>query len=40
MPWWGWLFSLVATLVAWFAWELRRAPEQPAHRTGDKPWET
>ena len=40
----GWLLRhllwLLVILPAWLMWEVLRAPEQPPHRTGGKPWET
>lgn len=39
MPWW--VSAAVCLLsVVWVAWEVIRAPEVPARRDGDKPWET
>ena len=39
MPWW--VAAAVCVLsVCWVAWEVIRAPEEPPHRTGGKPWET
>jgi hypothetical protein len=36
-----WLLrALAVAAVAWLIWEIRHAPEVPAKRDGDKPWET
>lgn len=35
-----WLLWLLVVVPAWLIWEWLHAPEVPAHRAGDKPWET